>query len=609
MKKVTNKIPKDHKKDEDKISNQEFFSVQNRIFLMLAKKYKVEVIFIFTLLILLSSRKIIFVRFVEYITNQVSNYFNGNDMEFGSFLKPIFVFILLTCICISFQWMYNYYSNKFNEHVRFGIEKDLREVMSNIPYEFFEKSEFHEKFYRAKEAGAQIGNAIYGCAQFVQILILMAYYSIMLSKVNLWLPLSLILINVITFFISVAVTNIQLSYYRKNVAPSWRRMNYFQHLTDHVDHHQHIQANRLYPYFAAKYQTWNRNNLKVTLHMNSFSFLTDCISSLCIMICYATTLIYVGTCVVEGIVEIGFFTMVVTILLQMFDVIKQYVSIVTRRNWYIKAVGDFFDIMSLNIEEPTKISMSEIRTVEFRDISYTYSQAEHCSLNRLSTTLHMGEKIAIVGYNGTGKTTFVNLLMGLLKSYSGDVLVNGTKISHTMLAEYNQLVACLFQDFKLYQMSIKENIEIGNQLEEMSDAEVIEILQAVELYDDIKKLEYGIHTKLGELNYGRDLSKGQFQKLAFARLLANKKANVWILDEPTAYLDPIAEVEAYRLIDSIAGDRLVLFISHRLGYAAFAQRILVFNEGKIVEDGTHDELMRNQGIYSSMYEIQKEWYS
>lgn len=611
MKSVKQKIPKAKKNDDGKITKKEFFLVQHRIFSMLAKKYKLEVTLIITLLMLLSFKNIVSVKFIEYITNTVSSYFNGHSNTLASLYKPIYMYIFLTCLCLGIQWVYNYYSNKFNEYVRLGIEKDLRDVMSHIPYEYYESSEFHEKFYRAREAGGQFGNAIYGCAQFLQILILMVYYSILLVKVGLWLPLVLVVVNFVTFFVSDYVTNIQLDFYRKRVAPSWRRMNYFQHVCDSVENHQHIQANRLFPYMGTKYQTWNQNNLKLTLRMNSYSFFTDCISSLCIVVCYIATLIYVGMNVVNGSVEIGFFSMLIAILLQMYDVIKQYVAIVTRRNWYIRAIGDYFDIIALGKEDtdPTFHPIPKIETITCSDLIYRYPQAENLSLTGLKTAMHMGEKIAIVGYNGSGKTTFVNLFMGLLKEYEGNIQINGETIAQNNMNPYNVAVACLFQDFKQYQMTIKQNVEIGNQLKKMTDDEVISILKSVELYEDISKLENGIHTQLGELNYGRELSKGQLQKLAFARLLANKSANVWILDEPTAYLDPITEVEAYHLMDSISEDRLVLFISHRLGYAAHADRILVFSEGKIVEDGTHDELITSQGIYSTMYEAQKEWYS
>ena len=167
----------------------------------------------------------------------------------------------------------------------------------------------------------------------------------------------------------------------------------------------------------------------------------------------------------------------------------------------------------------------------------------------------------------------------------------------------------ILQDFNQYQMSIKENIEIGCGGKELPDEKIYEILKKVELFDFVMEKTDGIHTKLGQLEDGIELSKGQWQRLAIARMLADEKANVWILDEPTAYLDPISEIDIYNLILNLSGDKLVFFISHRLGFAKNADIIVVIREGTIVETGKHSELMNiEDGIYARMYKSQSEWY-
>lgn len=595
--------------DSDKIGKKEFFTVQHRIFKMLIKKYPKEVLVIFILLVLLSFRSIVFVRFIENISNQVTYMVNGQQTELSMLFETIAWFILISCICIGFQWVYNFCSNRFNELVRFGVEQELRETVSHVAYENYEDNQFHEKFYRANEAGAQMGHAIYGCAQFVQIIILLVYYSITLSKLSLLLPIILIVVDVITFFVSSKTIDMQLDYYRKNVAPMWRSMNYFEHIAEPLENHQHIQANRLYSYFGNKYGEQKKTYLNNTLRMNAICFITELFMSVAIILCYVLTLLFVGRKLVNGQVEIGFLVMLFTILLQMFDAIKQYANIVSRGNWYIRAIGDYFDITNLPQKNTESQKVERIRSIAFEDINYKYPQAVNGSLSSCSVSFDIGDKVAIVGYNGSGKTTFVNLFMGLLEQYSGNVKINGKKVTNEDLLKYSQNVACIFQDFKQYQMSIKQNIEIGNGFVSLSDEKAIDILKKVGLYEDVSRMKDGIHTQLGELNYGQELSMGQRQKLAIARLLANENADVWILDEPTAYLDPITEVESYNLIKSLADDRLVLFISHRLGYAAQSDKIIVFNEGSIVESGSHMDLIDQKGIYYNMYEIQKGWYS
>ncbi len=207
-----------------------------------------------------------------------------------------------------------------------------------------------------------------------------------------------------------------------------------------------------------------------------------------------------------------------------------------------------------------------------------------------------GENLAIVGQTGWGNTTLMSIIMGLLTSYQG-VCQRGETVCVAVL-----------QDFIEYELTIRENIELGCGGKELPDERIEEILKQVGLYEYVLTLEQGVHTKLGQLDNGTELSKGQWQRLAVGRLLANEKADLWILDEPAAYLDPLAEIDVYKLIFGLAGRRTVLFTSHRLGFARMADRILVMDDGKITEDGTHQDLMRRNGVYAKMFDIQRKWY-
>ena len=190
----------------------------------------------------------------------------------------------------------------------------------------------------------------------------------------------------------------------------------------------------------------------------------------------------------------------------------------------------------------------------------------------------------------------MSIIMGLLTSYQGNCKIADVEC------------AAVLQDFIEYELTIRENIELGCGGQELPYERIGEILRQVNLYEYVMGLEQGFDTKLGQLDNGIELSKGQWQRLAVGRLLANEKADLWILDEPAAYLDPLAEIDVYKLIFSLAGERTVLFTSHRLGFARFADRILVMDSGKIIEAGTHQELMRLNGFYAQMFAIQRKWY-
>ena len=215
--------------------------------------------------------------------------------------------------------------------------------------------------------------------------------------------------------------------------------------------------------------------------------------------------------------------------------------------------------------------------------------------------------VILQGDLAAGKTTFVNLMTELTKRYDGRILINGASTKDSLGLLRNS-TAVILQDFAEYQVTIRENIELGDINRTFSDEEIYDILKKVRLYDDVMKLPDKIDTMLGQINEGTELSKGQWQRLAVARLLAKKNAKIWILDEPTAYLDPMAEIEMYNFIYSLKGDRTVIFISHRLGFARRADRILVFKDGKVVEEGSHSKLMNNDNEYARMFTKQKAWY-
>ena len=166
----------------------------------------------------------------------------------------------------------------------------------------------------------------------------------------------------------------------------------------------------------------------------------------------------------------------------------------------------------------------------------------------------------------------------------------------------------VMQDFIQHQLTIKENIEIGCGGAVKPDEFIWDIIRKVGLEEFVRSKPDGIYTMCGQLDQGIELSKGQWQRIAIGRLLANPAARIWILDEPTAYLDPLAEIEMYNLIYSLAGDRMVFFISHRLGFAKNADRIIVLKDGVAAEQGTHKSLMEAGGIYAEMFSAQKEWY-
>ena len=246
--------------------------------------------------------------------------------------------------------------------------------------------------------------------------------------------------------------------------------------------------------------------------------------------------------------------------------------------------------------------------IVFEHVYFTYPGSEREVLTDINLTIHAKEKIAIVGENGSGKSTFIALLTGLYSPTKGRILVNDKDISQ-MLGFLREHISCTTQDYFQLHGSVEDNVLIGDCTHAHDGGDVREALRKAGLLDALEKYEKKEKTNLGNLYKDSvDLSGGQWQKLAMARNLYKDGASLMILDEPTAALDPMAESKLYHDFSKLSSDKGVVLISHRLGATRLAERVLVFHEGKIVEDGTHEELLKADGLYTQMYHAQAQWY-
>ncbi|MCL1990256.1 MAG: ABC transporter ATP-binding protein/permease [Defluviitaleaceae bacterium] len=247
-------------------------------------------------------------------------------------------------------------------------------------------------------------------------------------------------------------------------------------------------------------------------------------------------------------------------------------------------------------------------SLEFRNVYFKYPTEENPILNGLSFSLESGKHYAFVGVNGAGKTTITKLLTGLYDEYEGEILINNKELRTYPASTLKALFSVVYQDFSRYQISMADNIAVGNSAKVIDEQQIYDIVTRVGLTDVVDKLSNGIKTPLGKtLEGGVDISGGQWQKVAIARSLLSQ-APIKILDEPTAALDPIAESQIYQEFENLMQGKTTIFISHRLGSTKLADEILVIDEGKIFENGNHDELMRKKGIYAQMFEVQRKWY-
>lgn len=277
---------------------------------------------------------------------------------------------------------------------------------------------------------------------------------------------------------------------------------------------------------------------------------------------------------------------------------------------YLKDVSFFANLSEKEGACSIKLPTNDFtfNTLEFKNVSFKYPGTDKWILKKCSFILNHDKNYSFVGVNGAGKTTIIKLLTGMYDEYEGDILINDKNIRDYKYGEIKNIISVVFQDYKKYALTIKDNIIIGDIMK-INDKKLKHIIDRMSLNELINNLQFGVDTYLGKIKQNsQDLSGGQWQRLALARLLYSEAA-INILDEPTAALDPMAESKVYDLFSKINHNKFTIFVTHRLGAARIADEILVIDDGKIIEHASHDELMKmKNGLYRKMFESQKSWY-
>lgn len=285
---------------------------------------------------------------------------------------------------------------------------------------------------------------------------------------------------------------------------------------------------------------------------------------------------------------------------------------IRRRIQYFGAYQDFMEIKSeFRTGSLTLHEFADDKYVfTFENVSFAYPGQEEYVLKNINIQLRAGEKLAIVGDNGAGKTTFTLLLMRLYDPNEGRILLNGTDIREIDYEEYLKLFGTVFQDYKIFGYSVLENIVFKEKPTEQEIQRAKNLLGENGMEERIQKMKNGIYTYLTrELDQnGEELSGGEMQRIAIVRAVF-KDAPFLIMDEPTAALDPNAEYKLYLKFAEMTRGKTAIYISHRLASTHFCDKIALFEDGRITEYGTHSELMESKGKYYQMYSKQAELYS
>lgn len=314
--------------------------------------------------------------------------------------------------------------------------------------------------------------------------------------------------------------------------------------------------------------------------------------------------------VVKNSISIGDFSMYISAVSQFSNAMSELLQSILD----IRQFSGYYDALEQYLNVPSKMregdKEKDIDTknicIEFQDVSFKYPGQEKFALKHVNLIIDSGEKVAIIGENGAGKTTFVKLLMRLYDPTSGRITVNGVDITKIDYDYYQSLLAVVFQDYKLFSFTVKDNVVFGK---EVDDEIITNELNQIGLQDKLHSLPKGIYTNIYK-NFeedGFEPSGGEGQKIAITRAI-HKNAPIIILDEPTAALDPRAEYNIYQNFNQLIKGKTALYISHRMSSAKFCDKVIVFKDGSICENGTHEDLMELKGLYYELYSMQAQYY-
>ena len=389
-----------------------------------------------------------------------------------------------------------------------------------------------------------------------------------------------------------------------------------EHFLNYIEHYGAGKDIRLYnmgdflgdSYLALDKDYWERN-LRNSYKIAAWTLPVTVLNTVLKFGIYAV-LIYTA---LQGGITIGSIAKYVTCIMLLAETlinVVRTIQIALDNNHYLKRYFSYFDIPnnmyqgSLTVE---KRNDNEYY-VEFRNVSFKYPNTEAYALKNVNLKFKIGEKLAIVGMNGSGKTTFIKLLCRLYDPTEGEILLNGVNIQKYDYDEYISVFSVVFQDFSLFSFKLGEVVASSKTFNENK---VHECLQKVNFGERFHEMPEGVHTYLykGYDQSGIEISGGEAQKIALARALY-KDSPFILLDEPTAALDPISEYEVYSNFNAISGDKTTVYISHRLASCRFCDKIAVFDNGEIVQRGSHDELVADEsGKYYELWHAQAQYYT
>ncbi len=552
--------------------------------------------------------------------------FNALDRPDVTFGEIVGYLVLMFCVSFVIQsfhaWYGQYYWVVADKKLQFTMHKELFDHALAMDLACYDDPKFYNDYVWAMdESKGRAQQVMKDTANVIRYLISLSTLVTLMMQVDITVGLFLLAGCILTAVTWFCMDKIQFKKQEK-IKPYQRQHSYINRVYHLADYAKELRISRagdnLQTSYSESVTFIEKEDIAAGKKSYVFNVLNDLLYG---AVRFVPILILLGK-LYDGTAELGGFVASLTIIWelnwQMYDLAQQFVRMPDNAR-YVEKYLKFLDYQPTIVSG--EVTAEPLETVELRNVTFTYQpilkeetkEGEETkepvkSLDGVNLTIRRGEKIAIVGYNGAGKTTLTKLLMRLYDPTEGEVLYNGRSLRDYDIPSLRRRIGTVFQDYKIFAATVGENV-LSDTVTDADRDTVTDALTKATFREKLDSMEKGIDTELTKefSDEGVNLSGGEAQKVAIARIFA-KPYELIIMDEPSSALDPAAEYELNHTILEYAEDKTVVFISHRLSTTRMADRILMFANGRLCEEGSHEELMAMDGKYAEMFRLQAEKY-
>ena len=547
--------------------------------------------------------------FIKYLFDMIEQ-----EKPFGQIMLIVAAMgTYMMLIYIFHEVLYNYVKPKTQQQLHEKMHTELFKKAISLDLSCYDNPEFYNEYvWMLNQFENEVIDVADDVSKFINRILSSAIIITLIATIDFTVVFAIVFAVAVSVVLKYVRTKL---YFNKqaDLKPAERKSDYVGRVFYLSEYAQEIRMSRVADILNNDFEAALDEQIKINKSYGKKLFFTgiirDFAASILINVGIITLLVY--KIMVDKSISLGDFAASIggtwTLFWQLNNLLDYFTKL-KGHSLYAERLQKFLNMKPAIKDVYNAGNVSQFEKLVLKNINFSYPGVENEALSDLNIEINKNEKIALVGYNGAGKTTLVKLIMRLYDPVNGVIEFNGTDIKTLHVAQYRQQFGTVFQDFQTFAVTVGENVK-GDIVFDKDYDDIIQALNKSGFSDKLSSIPNGINTELTkefEKN-GVNLSGGEFQKIAIARAFM-KKSDIIILDEPSSALDPIVEFELNNTIIKLKRDKTVIFISHRLSTTKTADKIYMFEKGRLIEEGSHNELMEQNGKYAEMFRLQAEKY-